>query len=121
MLITSPEIVIFVKNDFMIKAIVVAESQHVRDSVAGMLKSCCPNLSLVAQADGVRKGVAAVNEHDPDLVIIDTKLSDGSGFDLVRHFDKPDFKLIVISSSMDYAIRAIKFNAVDYILKPVDG
>ena len=68
----------------------------------------------------VREGVGMINEHEPDLVIVDTKLSDGSGFDLVRHFDKPDFRIIFLSSSIDYAVKAIKFNAVDYILKPID-
>lgn len=121
MLIQSREIAIFVKNDFMIRAVVVAGSQLTVDEVAGMLESCCPNLSLVARADGVRKGVAAVNENDPDLVIVDTTLSDGSGFDLIRHFDKPDFKIIFLSSSIDYAVDAIKFGAVDYIVKPVEA
>ena len=104
----------------MITAILVADGPRIPETVAGMVETCCPNVSLVARAKGVRAGVGAINEHAPDLVIVDTKLSDGSGFDLVRHFDKPDFKIIFLSSSIDYAVKAIKFNAVDYILKPLD-
>jgi two-component system LytT family response regulator len=104
----------------MIKAVLVAESDSLRDSLADMLNTCCPNITLAVSTDSVKKGVAAVNEHEPDLVIIDTRLADGSGFDLIRHFDKPDFKVIFISNSIDYAVKAIKFGAVDYLLKPID-
>ena len=114
------EICIFVQNDFMIKTIIISGRQQEQDQVAAIVGACCPNLSVVARTDGVREGVGLINEHSPDLVILDTKLKDGSGFDLVRHFDKPDFKIIFLSASMDYAIKAIKFSAVDYILKPID-
>jgi two-component system LytT family response regulator len=119
-LLTSTEIPIFVEKDFMIRATLIAENQQLRDSVAGMLHSCCPNITLAVSTDSVKKGVAAVNEHEPDLLLIDTRLADGSGFDLIRHFDKPDFKVIFISNSIDYAVTAIKFGAVDYLLKPID-
>jgi len=111
---------IFVENNFMIKVVIIAEGSQMPETIAGMMDTCCPNMSLVARGDGIKTGVGIVNEYEPDLVLIDTKLSDGSGFELIRHFDKPDFKIIFISSSLDYAITAIKFNAVDYILKPID-
>lgn len=111
---------IFVENNFMIKAVIALDGSRLLDTISGMIESCCPNLSVSAKVDGVKSGVAAINEHEPDLLLLDTKLKDGSGFDLVRHFDKPDFKIIFLSSSMDYAITAIKFNAVDYILKPIE-
>lgn len=110
----------FVKNDFMIKAVIAADGPLLIDQVARMVETCCPNVEVVARLDGVKAGVSAINEHEPDLLLLDTKLSDGSGFDLVRHFDKPDFKIVFLSSSIDYAVTAIKFNAVDYILKPID-
>ena len=111
---------IFVENEFMIKAILVANGNQLQESVTKMVETYCPNVSLITCIKGVTAGVGSINEHDPDLILIDTKLSDGSGFDLVRHFDKPDFKIIFLSSSLDYAITAIKFNAIDYILKPID-
>jgi two-component system LytT family response regulator len=104
----------------MIKAVILADGSRLLDSIAGIVEACCPNVSIVAWANGITDGVGLINEQEPDLVILDTKLRDGSGFDLVRHFDKPDFRIIFISASMDYAIKAIKFNAVDYLLKPID-
>ena len=114
------EICIFVQNDFMIKAILVSDKSQILERLASIVATCCPNLQVVSREEGVKAGVGAINEHQPDLVLLDTKLKDGSGFDLVRHFDKPDFKIIFLSSSLDYAIKAIKFSAVDYILKPID-
>ena len=111
----------FVENELMIKAVVFSESAVVCQSVTNTVETYCPNVNLLACNESVKAGVASINEHEPDLVIIDTKLSDGSGFDLVRHFNKPDFKIIFLSLSPDYAITAIKFNTVDYLLKPIDN
>ncbi|MCD4723680.1 MAG: LytTR family DNA-binding domain-containing protein [Bacteroidales bacterium] len=110
----------FVQNEFMIKAIIVADGSGLMDNILGALKTCCPHLEIAGFTNGIKSGVAAINKYEPDLVLLDTRLSDGSGFDLVRHFDKPDFKIIFISSSIDYAVKAIKFNAIDYIIKPID-
>jgi two-component system LytT family response regulator len=111
---------IFVQNTFMIKAVIVDDEAHVREAVARMVRNCCPNVSIVALAEGVKTAVAAINEHEADLVISDIRMDDGSGFDIVRHFEKPDFRIIFMSASLDYAIKAIKFNAIDYLVKPVD-
>jgi len=111
---------IFMQNEFMIKAVIATDGAKIPDTVTRMIETCCPNVTVSARVDGVKAGVSAINEHEPDLVLLDTKLKDGSGFNLVRHFDKPDFKIIFLSSSIDYAMKAIKFNAVDYVLKPVE-
>ena len=67
----------------------------------------------------MKSGIGAINEYEPDLVLLDIKLKDGSGFELIDHFNPPDFKTIFISGYADYAVKAIKYNAIDYILKPV--
>jgi len=104
----------------MIKVLLATHDLRVVEDVVRVIQNCCPHVTLVAQCDGVTIGVGLINEYEPDLVIVDTRLKEGSGFDLVRHFDKPFFRIIFLSSSIDYAVRAIKFNAVDYLLKPVD-
>jgi two-component system LytT family response regulator len=104
----------------MIKAVIVDDEANIREAVARMVRNCCPNVTIVALAEGVKSAVAAINEHEADLVISDIRMDDGSGFDIVRHFEKPDFRIIFMSASLDYAIKAIKFNAVDYLVKPID-
>jgi two-component system LytT family response regulator len=64
--------------------------------------------------------VKAIKTHNPDLVFLDIKMPDGSGFDLLRQLLPIDFKLIFITAYEEYAIKAFKFNAIDYITKPVD-
>lgn len=111
---------IFVEKDFMIRALAIGEKSDTLDVICQVVETYCPNVWIETRTKGIKEGVGAINEGEPDLVIVDTKLRDGSGFDLVRHFNKPDFKIIFISSTLDYAITAIKFNAVDYLLKPID-
>ncbi|MCD4731010.1 MAG: LytTR family DNA-binding domain-containing protein [Bacteroidales bacterium] len=103
----------------MIKAIVVEDDHRTLDLITRTVESYCPNVSIVSHASDMKSGIGIINEHEPDLVLLDIKLKDGSGFDLIEHFGKPDFKVIFISSYADYAIKAIKYNAIDYLLKPV--
>ncbi len=83
------------------------------------METYSPNVSIVSQAHDMKSGISAINEFEPDLVFLDIKLKDGSGFELIDHFNPPCFKTIFFSSYSDYAIKAIKYNAIDYILKPV--
>jgi len=104
----------------MISAIVIDDDRLVRELITNTVETYCPNVSLIAEAENVRAGVAAINEFEPDLILLDIKMPDGSGFDLLKHFNKPDFKVIFISGYMEYAIKGYKFGAIDYILKPID-
>jgi two-component system LytT family response regulator len=91
-----------------------------RQSLEMMLMSSCPNVKVIATADGVKSGIAAINKHHPDLVFLDIKMGDGTGFDLLKKLEPIDFKLIFITAYDQYAVKAFKFSALDYLLKPVD-
>jgi two-component system LytT family response regulator len=104
----------------MIKAIIIDDEPLVRELISKTIQSYCPNVTISATAENVQSGVSAINQYAPDLVLLDIKMPDGSGFDLIKHFDKPDFKVIIISGYMEYAIKGYKFGAIDYILKPID-
>jgi len=104
----------------MIKVIIIDDDSGSRELISKTVESYCPNVSIVAKADGVGSGVAAINEYEPDLVLLDIKMQDGSGFDLIKHFDRPDFKVIFITGYIEYAIKGYKFGAIDYILKPAN-
>lgn len=103
----------------MLRTIIIDDDQDTREILTNIIKAYCPNVSVVAQAWDVKSGVASIIEHEPDLVLLDIKMPDGSGFDLIKHFDKPDFKVIIISGYMEYAIKGYKYGLVDYILKPI--
>jgi two-component system LytT family response regulator len=109
-----------VEKKEMIKAILVDDDVLARALIAKTIADYCPNVTVTAEAKNVQEGVSAINEYDPDLVLLDIKMPDGSGFDLIKHFNKPDFKVIFVTGYMEYAINGYKFGAIDYILKPFD-
>lgn len=75
---------------------------------------------LLGVCSGVNEGVEAIKRLRPDLVLLDIEIAEGSGFDVINAFEKPDFNIIFISAFERYALKAIKYAALDYILKPID-
>ncbi|HPE58347.1 MAG TPA: LytTR family DNA-binding domain-containing protein [Bacteroidales bacterium] len=103
----------------MIKSIVIVQDDQTLNKLSEILQSFSPNIVISASGFDLKSGIGIINEHEPDLLLIDIKLPDGSGFNLIDQFPNPDFKVIFISAYADYAIKAIKYNAVDYLLKPI--
>ncbi len=103
-----------------INAVVIDDETNSRDSLIQMVNMYCPEVSIVGQADGVESGIQCINTHHPDLVFLDIKMADGSGFDLLQQLPSIDFKLIFVTAYEEYAIRAFRYNAIDYINKPID-
>ena len=104
----------------MTRAIIIDDESRSRETLQEMLKLYCPKVEVVAEGMDVQSGMAAIRSHNPDLVFLDIKMPDGSGFDLLRQLMPVNFKVIFITAYEEYAIKAFKFNAVDYITKPVD-
>ena len=105
----------------VLRTIIIDDEAHVRESLAEMLKIHCPNVKVVDQAEGVKSGVKSILKRHPDLILLDIKMKDGTGFDLLEKIDNIDFKIIFITAYDQYAIKAIKFSALDYLLKPLDS
>jgi two-component system LytT family response regulator len=104
----------------MIKALIVDDEENIREVVRRMLEEYCKNVIIVGEADGVASGVEAVKKYQPDLILLDIKMGDGTGFDLLDRIDPVDFKVIFVTAYEEYAVKAFKFSALDYILKPID-
>ena len=79
----------------------------------------CPQMNFIGKAYGVEDGVALIKETSPDVVFLDIEMPDGNGFDLLSKLGNIHFKVVFVTSYDQYAIKAIKFNAFDYLLKPV--
>lgn len=114
-----PEFCIFVEKLFMIKVILIEPALPIRESISKSMEAFQSNMELVKTTGDFKEAISAIDSLDPDLVITDIKVDGGSGFELVDHFDNPDFKVIFISAHIDYAVKAFKYNAIDYLLKPV--
>lgn len=103
-----------------IKAVVIDDETNSRDSLKQMVHIYCPEVMVIGEADGVATGLQCITEKNPDLVFLDIKMADGSGFDLLQKLAYVNFKLIFVTAYEEYAIRAFRYNAVDYINKPID-
>lgn len=102
------------------KTVIIDDESRARETIKNMLLLYCNDLEVVGEAVDVASGVRLIQSKQPDLVLLDIKMPDGSGFDLLEKLDEFDFALIFITAFNDYAIKAFKFNALDYILKPID-
>lgn len=104
----------------MIKAVIIDDEYNSRETLRQMLRYCCPNVEIVGEGEGVTSGLAAINELNPDIVFLDIKMTDGTGFDLLNKVGKADFRLVFVTAFEEYAMKAFRCNAIDYITKPVD-
>lgn len=101
-----------------IKAIIVDDEQHCIDALQTMLVRKCPGVEVVGSAKGVKEAKELVDELHPDLVFLDVEMPHQNGFELLKLFDKIGFDVIFTTAYEQYALKAIKFNALDYLLKP---
>ena len=104
----------------MIKTVIIEDEAKSRQMLAAMLERHCPDISIVGLAKDVKEGVSMIKELHPELVFLDISMPDGSGFDLLEQVSGHNFELIFATASDQHAIRAIKYSACDYLLKPID-
>jgi len=104
----------------MIRCVIVDDESKAREILVDMLKLYCTNVEVVGQAHNVKSAYEIINQEKPDLILLDIKMPDGSGFDLLNKFTDIDFKVIFITAHEEYAIKAFRFSALDYLLKPID-
>lgn len=74
----------------------------------------------IEEADGVQQGIQSIRAWNPDLVLLDVEMNDGTGFDLLQQLDQLNFQLVFTTAHNKYAVQAFKFSAIDYLLKPID-
>jgi len=103
----------------MLRAIVIDDIETIRINNVAIIKSSCSNISIIGQADSVESGIKIIQQLSPDIVFLDVEMPDGSGFDLLQRLKPINFKVIFITGYEDFAIRAFRFSAIDYLLKPL--
>jgi two-component system LytT family response regulator len=103
-----------------IKAIIVDDEKNGRENLAGILTTYCPNVVVVGAADSVDSAIPLISANSPDLVFLDIEMPKANGFRLLEHFQDSPFEVVFVTAYDNYAIRAIRFSAADYILKPIN-
>ena len=105
----------------MLRAVVIDDIETIRKRHITIIKASCPNISIIGQADSVESGIKLITQLSPDIVFLDVEMPDGTGFDLLQKLKPLQFKVIFITGYEDFAIRAFRFSAIDYLLKPLDA
>lgn len=101
------------------KTAIIENEVKAQRLLSKIVKEYCPELELVGIANSVSTGRQLILEENPDLIFLDIQLDDGDGFDLLDVLTTHDLKVIFTTAYNDYAIKAFKYEAVDYLLKPI--
>lgn len=104
----------------MIKAIIIDDEPNSRELLSNMLEHYIKNIQVIGEAIDVNSGIELIQKNRPDVVFLDIEMPGGDGFSILDAVSPIDFKVIFITGYEQYAIKAIKYAALDYLLKPVD-
>ena len=104
----------------MIRTVIVDDEIDSIRVLQRLLNTYCPEVNIVGKADGVETALHTIQSCKPDLVFLDIEMTQGNAFDLLNQLQPIEFQVVFITAFDNYAIRAFKYSAVDYLLKPVD-
>lgn len=102
------------------KAIIVDDEEDGRLVLQSLIQSHCPSVEIIKQCKSAAEGEQAINSLEPDIVFLDINMPNANGFALLDKVKKRQFNLIFVTAYHNYAIRAIKYSALDYLMKPID-
>ena len=103
------------------KIAIIDDEKSVRNNLKQIIEDRFSEDCVVGEAHSVKSGLELIKETKPDLVLLDINLTDGSGFNLLKKISDIDFQTIFVTAYDEFAIQAFQFNAIDYILKPIDS
>ncbi|MFN5416739.1 MAG: LytR/AlgR family response regulator transcription factor [Flavobacteriia bacterium] len=102
------------------KAVIIDDEKRTRELIAKIIESFDLGIETFPIGENVTSGLKAIEDIHPDIVFLDIQMPDGTGFDLLKMIPQKTFEVIFITAHEEFAIKAIKFSALDYILKPID-
>lgn len=103
------------------KVLIIDDENPTRDFIRKMLESFDLKLDIYTDGENVQSGIEAIERIQPDIVLLDIQMPDGNGFDVLKSVSNKSFEIIFITAFQEFAVQAIKFSALDYILKPIDA
>jgi two-component system LytT family response regulator len=102
------------------KCIIIDDERKSRENLRILIEDFCENCSVVALCQNVAEAIKAIEEHKPDIAFLDIQMQGETGFDFLEQLKKIDFEVIFTTAYSEYAIKAFKFAAIDYLLKPIN-
>jgi len=103
------------------KVLIIEDEQQSIAALQSEIETHCKTLQIIGVAKSVKEGIEKIESLQPELIFLDIQLSDGLGFEILELQHDSHFKVIFTTAYSQYAIRAIKFSALDYLLKPIDS
>jgi two-component system, LytTR family, response regulator len=104
----------------MLTAIIIDDEKNALEVLEMQLQQFCKEVTILAKCDGGEKGIAAIRKHQPDLVFLDIEMPHVNGFDVLKATSGQDYEVIFTTAYDQFAIKAFRFSALDYLLKPID-
>jgi len=101
-------------------AILIDDESNSRNALLQKLKTNCPGISIVAECENGEQGIAAIEKQKPDIVFLDVEMPRMNGFVMLQQLKRRNFELIFTTAYDQYAIQAIRFSALDYLVKPIE-
>lgn len=104
----------------MLRTIIVDDEKLGRETINGLLKQYCPDVSVIAECENIQSAQLEIETQKPDLVLLDIAMPGGSGFDLLNQLKEISFDVIFVTAHNEHVLKALRYNAIDYLLKPVN-
>lgn len=103
-----------------IQSVIIEDVSSNRENLRNLLFKYCPDVDIIGEAEGVESGINLLEKASPDLVFLDVRLQDGTGFDLLEKLENRNFEVIFVTAYDEYALKAFQLNAIDFLMKPID-
>lgn len=105
----------------MVKAIIVDDEKFCIEVLEELLAAHCPEIEVVSSCQSAEDGMVSIRNHQPEIVFLDIEMPRMNGFDMLKKLLPFHFDVIFTTAYDNYAIRAFKYSALDYLLKPIDS
>ena len=102
-----------------LKVFVVDDEFQSRNILCKMLSEHFQDISIAGEASNVEEAIEGLKKQEPDILFLDIEMHNATGFDLLKQLDKKNFQIIFVTAHDEYALKAFRFNAIDYLLKPI--
>ena len=102
------------------RAIIIDDEKHCREGLAILLSRHCPNVQVLEQCASAKIAIKAIGQQQPDIIFLDIEMPGMNGFEMLEYCGGYDFEIIFTTAYNEYAIKAIRHSALDYLLKPVN-
>jgi two-component system, LytTR family, response regulator len=104
----------------MLTAIIIDDERNSRNALRQKLNNHCAEVTIIAECENGEEGIKSIEENKPDIIFLDVEMPRMNGFTMLQQLQQHNFEIIFITAYDHYAIKAIKFSALDYLVKPVE-